>query len=79
MHTAFDNKDLKQLSFLAHRVKSSLQIFEMHKALELAQIIENKKNIYQVDLLKKALLELNEIIDHTSNQLNELYPDVKIL
>lgn len=78
MHTSFENKDLKQLSFLAHRIKSSLQIFEMHKALELAQIIENKKNIHQVDLLKKALLELNEIIDHTSNQLNELYPDVKL-
>jgi hypothetical protein len=51
----------------------------MQKALELVQIIENKKNIHQVDLLKKALLELNEIIDHTSNQLNELYPDVKVL
>jgi hypothetical protein len=79
MHAAFENKDLKQLSFLAHRVKSSLQIFEMQKALELVQIIENKKNIHQADLLKKALLELNEIIDHTSNQLNELYPDVKVL
>jgi len=67
-----NNEDFEKVSFFAHRIKSSLQIFDMVEALQCIEVIENKTKKYEINKISENVKILDRICLDVINQIKQI-------
>jgi HPt (histidine-containing phosphotransfer) domain-containing protein len=78
LERAFEEKDIKQVQFLAHRMKSSLSNLNIFSAAGIAEKIEKAQWAEpEYPALVNQLHELKNIIDEVIPQIKSEYPELQ--